>query len=196
MDSSDRNKYLLLAIVVVGALGYFGHQYVYLPKSQEIAVMESRLNALQAQNRSARMLVDGEGQTEVERKLAAYRDQLQSVEGLIPLSEEVPELLDAISIEAQRTGVELSLIQPTGAVAEEYYTRRTYSLGVIGSYHQIGDFLTRIASLPRIVTPSALSLQARGEETRTGEPKLEAKFTIETYVLPTEQDTSHVAKAD
>ena len=43
-----------------------------------------------------------------------YREQLIQVEGLIPSSEELPDLLDAISVEGQRTGVELVLIQPIG----------------------------------------------------------------------------------
>jgi type IV pilus assembly protein PilO len=76
------------------------------------------------------------------------------------------------------------LIQPIEAVAEDYYTRRSYSLAVLGSYHQIGNFLTRVASLPRIVTPAQLNVTVRSEETRTGDPQLEARFTIETYVLP------------
>ena len=113
-----------------------------------------------------------------------YNDQLERVEHLVPSSEELPVLLDAISMEAQRTGIELALIQPVGADAEEFYVRRTYELAVHGSYHQIGEFLTRIGSLSRIVTPLGLSLTVRDEETRTGIPELHATFAIETYVLP------------
>jgi type IV pilus assembly protein PilO len=116
--------------------------------------------------------------------LILYREQLVQVEGLIPSAEELPDLLDAISSQAQRTGVELTLIQPLGAEAGEFYTRRTYDLAVLGSFHQIGDFLARVGSLPRIVTPTNLNLTVRNPETRSGDPQLEARFTIETYVLP------------
>ena len=146
------------------------------------------METLQLQNQTARILIERDGEAEVERRLELYRGQLVRVEGLIPSSEELPELLDAISIEAQRAGVELSLIQPAEAVAEDYYTRRVYSLGVLGSYHEIGRFLTRVASLPRIITPANLSIVLREETTRTGDPLLEAMFTIETYVLPSFPD--------
>jgi type IV pilus assembly protein PilO len=184
MDSSQRNKYILLGVALVGGLGYFGYEYVYRPRAEVIAELDMRLTDLQFQNRTARILAEGDGRDAAELRLTTYREQLRTVEGLIPSSEELPNLLDAISIEAQLTGVELALIQPTGAVAEDYYTRRTYALGVLGSYHQIGDFLTRVASLPRIVTPINLNVVVRNEDTRSGDPQLEARFAIETYVLP------------
>jgi type IV pilus assembly protein PilO len=93
-------------------------------------------------------------------------------------------------MEARRTGIELSLIQPTGAFEAEFYTRRTYELAVLGSYHQIAEFLTRVGSLPRIVSPTDLNLAVREAETRSGDPRLEARFTIETYVLPSTEPTA------
>jgi len=116
------------------------------------------------------------------------------VEGLIPSNEELPDLLDAISAEASRAGVEISLIQPTGATEERYYTRRVYAMAVLGRYHDIGEFLTRVASLPRIVTPVDLTVGPQGpqpqqgrrgdEVAEDGPPALEARFSIETYVIP------------
>lgn len=149
--------------------------------------MESRLERLEAQNETARRLTAREGRSDVERRLGLYRQQLVRVEGLIPSSEELPDLLDAISAEAQRTGVDLALIQPVGASAEQFYTRRTYELAVRGSYHQIGAFLSEIASLRRIITPIALNVSVQGEGESQTEPRLEAKFAIETYVLPSDE---------
>ena len=108
---------------------------------------------------------------------------------MIPSDEELPNLLDAISAEAQRTGVELTLIQPVGATEEQYYTRRVYDMAVTGGYHQIGEFLTRVASLPRIITPIDLTLRRRGEQGS----QLEAGFRIETYVLPQPGDSMMAA---
>lgn len=183
---SDRNKQLLLGALLLGGLGYLGLEYVYTPRSQNIAALESRLETLEIQNRTARVLSEGDGQEAVQARLAEYQAQLQQVEGLIPLSEELPDLLDAISTEAQRTGVELALIQPTGALAEDFYTRRTYDLAVLGTYHQIGEFLTRVGSLQRIVTPIDLTLTVSEEGENGQSPQLQARFSIETYVLPAE----------
>jgi type IV pilus assembly protein PilO len=183
-DAPDSNKKtLLLALLLVALAAYGGYTYLYAPKREAVVMLEERLERLEAQNRTARRLTAAEGRDDVERRLATHRDQLVHVEGLIPSSEELPDLLDAISAEAQRTGVDLALIQPMGATAEQFYTRRTYDLAVLGTYHQIGAFLTEIASLRRIITPINLSLTVRSEDAGAA-PRLEAKFAIETYVLP------------
>jgi Tfp pilus assembly protein PilO len=182
-NPQQRQKFVL-GLLVIGAAAYGVYEYVYTPRAAEVSVLEQRLDGLQMQNRTARSLTEGAGIAEIETQLALYRDQLVAVEGLIPLSEEVPDLLDAISAEAQRTGIDLTLLQPTSATQEEFYTRRSYALTVVGPYHDIGYFLGRIGSLPRIITPVGLSLTPRTETSRDGNPRLEARFSIETYVLP------------
>jgi type IV pilus assembly protein PilO len=187
VDPAQRQKLLLLAAMVLG-LGYVFYSYVYSPKADELAVLEERLENVRMQNQRARSLAQGDGTGGVERRLVIYREQLQAVEGLIPSSEELPDLLDAISAEAQRTGVELTLIQPVGASAEAYYTRRVYDVAVVGTFHAIGEFLSRIGSLPRIVTPIDLTVTTpggAGNDAVSGErnPRLEGRFSIETYVL-------------
>lgn len=189
MDPQQRNK-LLLGVAVVGGLLYLGNSYVYSPRATAVAQMEERLDSLEAKNQLARALMETEGRSEVERKLALYREQLTRVEGLIPSSEELPDLLDAIAMEAQRTGVELALIQPVGATAEAFYTRRTYDLAVRGTFHEIAAFLTEIGSLPRIITPINLRMTVTAQPEEDVSPELEARFSIETYVLPSQGGAS------
>jgi type IV pilus assembly protein PilO len=200
LDPDLRKKLLLGAALLLGG-GYLFYAYLYKPKAADVAQMETRVANLQIQNATARSLTAGATTGDVEHRLAGYRDQLRAVEGLIPSTEELPDLLDAISAQAQQTGVEISLIQPTGATQEQYYTKRTYDMAVVGNYHAIGAFLTRVGSLQRIVTPLNVVLTARpagpaglgpGES-----PKLEARFSIETYVIPgTGEGQAHGAKAD
>jgi type IV pilus assembly protein PilO len=185
MDPQTRNK-ILIGLLLLGGLTYLAYDYVYRPRAEAVATLETRLVTLELQNRTARALTAQNGTDEVERRVGLHREQLRRVEGLIPSSEELPDLLDAISAEARRAGVELARIQPMGATAEQFYTRRTYEIGVYGTYHQIGEFLSQVGSLPRIITPINLNLAVRGEQTTTGNPQLEARFSIETYVLPAE----------
>lgn len=184
MAASQHTQKILLGVLLLALLAYLGHEYLYAPRAEEVAALRTRLSALEAQNRAAHALTREEGKEKAEEALRHQAGQLARVEQLIPSLEELPELLDAISGEAQRTGVELALIRPTETTLEEFYTRRSYNLAVLGSYHQIGDFLARVGSLPRIVTPKGVSLTVFEEETRSGDPRLEARFAIETYVLP------------
>jgi Tfp pilus assembly protein PilO len=56
---------------------------------------------------------------------------------------------------------------------------------LVGEYHDIGRCLARIASLPRIIKPSNLSigLAPRSRATRDMVAALEVSMTIETFVL-------------
>jgi type IV pilus assembly protein PilO len=185
----QRRKQLLFGAAVLALLAFGFYDRLYSPRSAEIAALEARLETLEGVNARSRAVTAGQ-QDAVDQQLALYRQQLELAEGLIPSVEELPELLDAISAEAQRAGVELILIQPVSVTQEQYYTRRVYDLAVVGPYHGIGDFLTRVASLPRIVTPTNLTLvphQQRGTAVRSDPSQpilLEARFSIETYVIP------------
>lgn len=195
LDPQTRRN-LLLTGVLIAAAAFGFWSYVYQPRKTELAELQTRVDSLQSRNGRARALTAGLGE-DPEGVLAAYRRQLESVEGLIPSGEELPDLLDAISVEAQRSGVEISLIEPSGASEQGAYTLREYDMAVLGRYHDIGDFLTRVASLPRIVTPKNLTLAPAAATRPVGrgttaapspnEPvRLEARFSIETYVIPSE----------
>jgi type IV pilus assembly protein PilO len=187
LDPKTR-KTLIYGTLLLAVAAGFVYLQVYTPRVEANRALEDDLAKIQASNSRARGLT--RGATSPEEALELFRRQLAVVEGLIPSSEELPDLLDAISAEAQRSGVEISLIQPVSATAERYYTRRVYDMAVLGQYHAIGEFLTRVASLPRVVTPTDLRLappnRGNAPPVPAGEapPELEARFSIETYVIP------------
>lgn len=191
LDPGTRKNLTYGALLLVAVSGYFYLQ-VYSPRKEGIEELETRLARIERSNSAARGLT--RGASSPEEALELYRRQLAVVEGLIPSTEELPDLLDAISAQAQQTGVEISLIQPVSATQERYYTRRVYDMAVQGRYQEIGEFLTRVASLPRVVTPTDLRLaplaagpsgNAPAPAAGEGPPLLEARFSIETYVIPT-----------
>lgn len=188
LDAKTRKNLLYGALVLV-AVSAFYYLKVYSPRQEANEGLETDLARIEQSNSAARGLT--RGATSPEEALELYRRQLAVVEGLIPSTEELPDLLDAISAQAQQTGVEISLIQPVSATQERYYTRRVYDMAVQGRYQDIGEFLTRVASLPRVVTPVDLRLVPMAgpggpnAPPADGPPRLEARFSIETYVIPT-----------
>lgn len=190
LDPKTRKQLLYGGLLTAVAAGFF-YMQVYTPRKAKNEELETRLAQIQQSNSAARGLT--RGASSPEEALELYRRQLAVVEGLIPSTEELPDLLDAISAQAQQTGVEISLIQPVSATQERYYTRRVYDMAVQGRYQDIGEFLTRVASLPRVVTPTDLRVApltgvAAGVPAATAPgapPRLEARFSIETYVIPT-----------
>ncbi|HEY8485502.1 MAG TPA: type 4a pilus biogenesis protein PilO [Longimicrobiales bacterium] len=210
-DPQTQKKLLLGVAPLVLALLYW--QFYHGKLTAQVSELESRLEQLETKNRTARAQA-AQGGPELEQKLALYEEHMSRLEELVPSSDEVPELLHAMTLEARATNVELALMRPEGetpvgprpagpaapagrpgggagaAAAQSpgavYYTRQVYQVSVIGGYQSVGSFLAAVGSLPRIVTPIDLRLTpARSrEEDESGALKLEASFRIQTYVLP------------
>lgn len=179
---SDPQQQRKLLIGLVPLLGLFAYWYFYHgERKAEIATLESRLESLETKNAAARARAQ-RGGPELEMMLAEYERHIAKLEELVPKSEEIPELLHMISVEAQEHGVELGKLTPHNPEPGDYYMLQTHDVAVFGKYHDIGRFLAAIGSLPRIVTPVNLVLVPRqGSE---GTAEIQATFRIKTYVIP------------
>ena len=156
-DPKSRKQQVAL-IALVAALGWYAVYTYFLKDRQDLLeTKETMLAELEQKNRRSRALAAR--RDDLNRRMEIFERQLRIFEEFIPQSEEVPELLDAISREAQLTGIELARIRPRPASAgDEYYSKQTWELSVIGDYHNIGRYLARIASLPRIIKPTNVQL--------------------------------------
>jgi Tfp pilus assembly protein PilO len=167
-------------------LAFFVYQQLFHGKRVEQGdVLEQRLEVLTATNNAAKVLA-AQGGPELERRLAIYEQHMRELEELIPSREEVPELLYSMSLRAQAAEVDLAMMNPEAEDPGPFYTRQIYHIGVKGTYHRLGAFLSEIGLLPRIVTPTDLKLnKAQGDPVdRAGDPILDATFRIVTYVIP------------
>lgn len=185
-DPKQRNA-LVIGILVVG-LFYLFWSFWYTPNDAEVEVMTARLEQLDSENRRAQILATRGGE-ELEERLALYERHVSQLEALIPQSEEVPALLNDVSRVARETGVENSLLRPDANQAGAFYTKESYAVEVYGEYHDIGRFLSAIASLPRIITPVNLEIARFQGDRSVLDPDMESPVTaslqIETYILPT-----------
>jgi Tfp pilus assembly protein PilO len=82
--------------------------------------------------------------------------------------------------------VDLRDLSPQPREPGEHYDRTAFNMAVVGEYHAVARFLTEVASLSRIVTPTQVevSLFTQAQQYRDLESPVEAVFRIETYVLP------------
>jgi Tfp pilus assembly protein PilO len=82
--------------------------------------------------------------------------------------------------------VDLRELQPQPREPGEHYDRTAYNMAVVGEYHAVARFLTEVASLSRIVTPTQVEVSVFGQpqQYRELQSPVQAVFRIETYVLP------------
>jgi len=177
----------LVAVLVAAVVAFLVYQYVYTPRMEAVAEVQARIEALEASNQRARVLA-ARGGGNIEEQLALYERHVMRLEELIPASEEVAALLRTITAEARRLNVEVAGVTPEPVEAGQFYTREVYSIQAVGEYHAVGQFLTAIASLPRIITPVDMDLSrlqaGRAETFSDMDSPVVADFRIETYVLP------------
>ncbi|HSE51055.1 MAG TPA: type 4a pilus biogenesis protein PilO [Gemmatimonadales bacterium] len=125
---------------------------------------------------------------ELKQKTEAYRGTLDNLRQLVPASGEVPGLIDAITTRAKIRGVTVAALQPQPVEpGPAPFDTHRYRVAVIGRYDQVGEFLTDIANLRRIIVPLDVQLVAANAGTAralgdTSKAMLEARFVMKTFV--------------
>jgi type IV pilus assembly protein PilO len=89
---------------------------------------------------------------EIERDFGAMLRQL-------PGKTEVPSLLVDISQTGLGAGLEEQTFTPMGEIQKDFYAELPIKLRYTGSYHELGNFVSGIAALPRIVTLHDISIR-------------------------------------
>lgn len=175
---------MVVGLVVAAGLYFFWSMW-YSPRAEEVGNLETRLEQLDTENRRAQ-IVATRGAEDLEERLALYERYVIQLEQLIPEREEVAGLLNDVAREALRHNVEIALQRPEAANVGQYYTRDSYEYQLYGEYHDVGRFLTVIASLPRIITPVDVELavlQGRDDLVDMESP-VQVTLRLETYVIP------------
>jgi type IV pilus assembly protein PilO len=168
---------LIFVLVAVGGTYYF----VWREKIPEL-------------ERVQRQELDLRTTFESRQRLAAnlddYRDQLAEIEQTfgamlrqLPGETEVPSLLVDISQTGLAAGLEERLFQPMAEISREVYSELPIRMQVVGTFHELGNFVSGVVALPRIVTLHDITLRpeqtGRGETAVTG--RLVMDVTAKTY---------------
>ncbi len=188
MPTNQRDQVMLLVGVLGLALGGLYWYFVYDPKTVELDTMRARLEKLDASNQRAKAMLARGTVEEMQAEAKVLRDNLDLVRTLIPAGNEVPALLDQIVGAARRTGMEVESFVPGPVTQGEEFDTYRYRMQITGPYHQIGELLTAIGSLRRIIAPVNLNLTpstAVADVSAPGTQILSAGFDLQTYVVKT-----------
>jgi type IV pilus assembly protein PilO len=186
--ATNRDKAMAAVTVVALLLTYGFYDYVWTPKTEELNATQGRVDTLLVSNQRAKSELAQGKTAELRAEAERYAQDLEVMRRLVPTGNEVPALLEQVSTAARRVGLDISDVQPEPQLAGDQYDAYKYRLSVRGAYHQIGDLLTNIGSLQRIVAPINLTLAPTSGDQRKQRPRtqpVEARFEIQTYVART-----------
>ena len=161
---------LVLAFLLVG--GYF----------YQIDGLREKLNS--ERNSEADLRRDFERKSFEAANLEAYKRQMLEMEesfgalvSQLPSDTEVPGLLEDITNKGEQNGLAISKIDLLPEVPQEFYIELPISIVAVGSYHDLGAFISGMAGLPRIVTLHDFNIRASGTNTS----QLQMNIVAKTY---------------
>jgi len=176
----------VLAFALVAAYVYF----IYSPKSEDLDAIALHVDSLEVANKQASRDVAQGSLDRLRNEAKEYAASLKVMRQLVPTGNEVPALLDDISTAARRVGLDLAGVEPLPVLPGEQFDTYRYKMSVIGGYNAVGQFLSNVGGLSRIVAPVTLEMKPHPPGDKSKRPKkdealLDTNFQVQTYVART-----------
>ena len=190
--TSVRYVILTFLLVIILGIGYF---LLIKAKTQQLESVQQRELTLRA---------EFENKQEKAANLEAYEAQLAEMQELLetmfrqlPGRTEMDKLLVDVSQTALGAGIDVQLFQPNAETHHDFYAERPISIRMLGDYHQFGEFVSGVASLPRVVilTMHDISLRpATSQDIGGGDGRLILEGSVKTYRYIDEEEAAQRAQ--
>ena len=174
-------KVIVLALLYAAILvaGFYFH----------VDDLNKRLGVVEQEEQTLRQ--DFEKKAFEAANLEAYKAQLVEMEqrfgalvAQLPSETEVPGLLEDITDKGELNGLSIKRIDLLSEQAQTFYVELPIAIEAVGSYHDLGAFISGMAGLPRIVTLHDFEITLDADAA----PMLEMSILAKTYRYREEND--------
>jgi len=149
-------------------------------------IIEDKLPQLQrAQDDEQTLRVTFENKQKKAANYDAYKAQLAEMEQSfgtmlrqLPGEQEIPSLIVDISQTGLAAGLQEKLFQPQPEVPKDFYAEKPITISLSGGYHEVANFVSGVAALPRIVTLHDINITP---DSGTNYDQLTLEVTAKTY---------------
>ncbi|MGH8224371.1 MAG: type 4a pilus biogenesis protein PilO [Woeseiaceae bacterium] len=149
-------------------------------------IIEDRLPQLQREQQTEKDLrLTFENKQKKAANFDAYKAQLAQMEQSfgtmlrqLPGETEIPSLIVDISQTGLAAGLQEKLFQPQAEVPKEFYAEKPIKIILSGGYHDVANFVSGVAALPRIVTLHDINITPESTDTYD---RLTLETTAKTY---------------
>lgn len=177
---------VFIALLVAAIVGYLSFQFMV---SDKITTYKN------VQQMEENLKIQFAAKYQLAKNADAYKLQMAEMEKdfsqllrKLPTETETPGLLDDITYVGTTSGLTFKKINWEKDVKREIYTELPLRLEVVGGYHEFGEFLGRVAALPRIVTLHNFKISSVGGDV------LALSLLAKTYRYNTEQEEKNEKK--
>ena len=111
-------------------------------------------------------------------QLAQMQQSFGTMLRQLPGKTEIPSLIVDISQTGLAAGLQEKLFQPQSEIPKDFYAEKPIKIRLSGGYHEIANFVSGIAALPRIVTLHNINITPEDKDVYD---KLTMEVTAQTY---------------
>jgi len=163
---------IIVAAIILGA----GTWYFITPKHDELHRIEHQEAELKQTFVSKHKQVASLGQ--YKEQVATMRRQFGELLDYLPTQTEIPNLLNDISQMRLASGLKEQLFKPLPTIDKDFYVVLPNAMTVTGKYHELAEFVSRVAALKRIVTIENVDIKP----VKNGnDGELAMSMTVNTY---------------
>jgi type IV pilus assembly protein PilO len=190
--SSVRYVILAFLLIIILTIGYFLLIKAKTEQLEMVQGVELKLRAEFEQKQAKAANLEA-----YEAQLAEMQELLETMFRQLPSRTEMDKLLVDVSQTALGAGIDVQLFQPNAEAYHDFYAERPISVRMRGDYHQFGEFVSGVASLPRVVILTMHDISLRRAENRGGggDPRLILEGIVKTYRYIDEDEAAQRAQA-
>lgn len=96
----------------------------------------------------------------------------------LPGETEIPSLIVDVSQTGLASGLQEKLFQPQPEIPKDFYAEKPIKIRLSGGYHEIANFVSGVAALPRIVTLHDINITPEDQDSFD---RLSIEVTAKTY---------------
>ncbi len=181
-DPKVRNPVLIWLVGIGLIYLWWDKMFVPLQKSLKDKMaqekqLRNRLNAILVQKPRVELLKEEIKKLEVE---------FSDLKEMFPDKEEIPKLIKQMTMVGLISGVKTTRFLPIEDLEKQYYVENRYNVSIVGGYHEFGDFISRVESLPMIINISKVNLEANAavdvnKKVDQHTPTIVANFEMSTF---------------
>lgn len=170
--------YVLLAVIIFG-LFYFLH---YKGKNEELQSVRGQRIRTEAE------IVELRGKKKqmdlIEKEIEEMKATLSQLETIIPLKEEISDILRKIQQLAWDSRLNIEKFIPKADVDREFYFEKPISIEITGNYHNLALFYDRLSNFSRLYNIEDFTIKSLRSQTDAA--TISAQSTATTYIFKEE----------
>ena len=170
---------LLLGLVLGVALFVVLQMYVFKPMEEDCQKAKDHIDELEREIEKGRAAKAD--LPRLEEDIRNYELDLDRLRRILPTKRETDDLIKRLKHLTERGSFRLTRFVPGKVVDKEFYLERPITVGLDGTYHELGLFFDRLSGFSRIINVDDVVISPiRGKGARGY--SIQATFTQRTFI--------------